>query len=225
MKLEFDDINNDMIPVKDIDFDMSYATQDLLEQLREARIALDISQKELGERVGLPQSNIARLESGKVNPRLSNVLEIARALDMDLKLVPRRALPVIQGALRANEMETGYRDATSRALHAITAFQDGLAQASTLNAALPESLHRTIAELQRCRFDHTQFQTLQDAIKPAQTVIARLQNNNASMNSTMRRIREAGKKLENLRNQIVHLSTSHVPEMKPAFTLEDEHGD
>ena len=214
-----------MIPSKDIDYGMSYATQDLLEQLREARIALGISQKELGERVGLPQSNIARLESGKVNPRLSNLLEIARALDMDLRLLPRKALPVIQGALRANEMETDYRDATSRALQAIKTFQDGMAQASALNAAIPESLHRTIAELQRYRFDHAQFQTLQDAIKPAQAAIARLQNNDASMDSTMRRIRETKKKLESLRNQIAHLSTSHVPPMKPAFTLEDEHDD
>lgn len=214
-----------MIPLKDIESGMSYATQDLLEQLRAARISLGISQKELGERVGLPQSNIARFESGKINPRLSNLLEIARALDMDLKLVPRRALPVIQGAMRASEMDTNYNDATSRALHSINAFQDIASQAKALNVSLPDNLQKTVADLQRYRFDHAQFQTLQEAIKPAQAIIKRLQSNDASMDNTMRRIRESSKKLEQLRNQMVHLTTLTHPSMKPAFSLEDDDED
>ncbi len=44
------------------------------------------SQKELAERVSTQQSSIARLESGKMQPRLSFLRRIVKALDGKLEI-------------------------------------------------------------------------------------------------------------------------------------------
>jgi len=58
-----------------------------------------MSQKALGERMGLPQSHISAIENGKVDPRLLNVIEMARLLDHEPVLVPRELLPAVRAIL------------------------------------------------------------------------------------------------------------------------------
>ena len=43
---------------------------------------LDLSQRELAELCGLPQSSIARIKSGKTSPNLSTLLKILRKLGL-----------------------------------------------------------------------------------------------------------------------------------------------
>jgi HTH-type transcriptional regulator / antitoxin HipB len=73
--------------------------QTLPEQLRAARRERKISQKELGARLGLPQSHISAIEGGKVDPRLSSVLTLARLLDLEPMLIPRARVPAVRGLL------------------------------------------------------------------------------------------------------------------------------
>ncbi len=57
----------------------------LLSSLKERRRELGLTQGELGERLGRPQSAVARLESGKIkDPHLSMLFQFARALDLEL---------------------------------------------------------------------------------------------------------------------------------------------
>ena len=49
-------------------------------RLRELREAAGLTQKELGERVGVPYQNIARIERGAVEPTWPTVLRLAVAL-------------------------------------------------------------------------------------------------------------------------------------------------
>jgi predicted transcriptional regulator len=53
----------------------------------EKRNALGISQRELAQLCGLPQSSIARIESGKTTPKLDTLLKIMHPLGLKLKLV------------------------------------------------------------------------------------------------------------------------------------------
>lgn len=53
----------------------------------EKRNALGISQRELAQLCGLPQSSIARLESGKTTPKLDTLLKIMHPLGLKIKLV------------------------------------------------------------------------------------------------------------------------------------------
>ncbi len=64
--------------------------------LETARLGKGLSQRALSAKVGLPQSQISKIESGAVDARLSTVTEIARALDLELSLVPRTVLPAMQ---------------------------------------------------------------------------------------------------------------------------------
>jgi transcriptional regulator with XRE-family HTH domain len=73
------------------------------------------SQAELGRRVGLPQMHISAIETGKVTPRFDTLLEVARALDQDLLLVPRAAVPLVRAMLR--ERAEGRDDAEEQPLY------------------------------------------------------------------------------------------------------------
>lgn len=53
----------------------------------EKRNNLGISQRELAQLCGLPQSSIARIESGKTTPKLDTLLKIMHPLGLKIKLV------------------------------------------------------------------------------------------------------------------------------------------
>lgn len=61
--------------------------------IRTTRAAARISQRELGQRAGLTQAQISRFESGRVNLRLSSLVELARAIGLEVMLVPREGVP------------------------------------------------------------------------------------------------------------------------------------
>jgi transcriptional regulator with XRE-family HTH domain len=67
------------------------ASESLVRQLQALRRAKGMSQAELGTLVGIPQSYISRLESRDVDLQLSTLIEIARALEMEVVLKPRHA--------------------------------------------------------------------------------------------------------------------------------------
>ena len=69
-------------------------------ELQKARVRAGLSQRELASRLGMTQAHISRIESGLVDPRLSTVVEIARAVGSIPMLIPRRALPAVLGVLR-----------------------------------------------------------------------------------------------------------------------------
>jgi len=56
--------------------------------LRWARRRAGFTQRELAERAGVPQSTIARIEAGAVDPRVSTLRNLLRACDTDLEAVP-----------------------------------------------------------------------------------------------------------------------------------------
>lgn len=56
------------------------------EEVRRLRIARGLSQQELAKRMGLPQSVVARLEAGGVEPRLSTLDRVAQALGVELEV-------------------------------------------------------------------------------------------------------------------------------------------
>lgn len=73
-----------------------YAVKELAQTLRDARIGRGLSQRELAERAGLGQNRLARIEAGGVDLRTSTLVQLARALDLELILAPRRVLPAVQ---------------------------------------------------------------------------------------------------------------------------------
>lgn len=65
----------------------------LLKELEALRRALGLSHEALAQRAGLSRMTVQRTEAGKIDPRLSTLLVLARALGMDLMLVPTALRP------------------------------------------------------------------------------------------------------------------------------------
>lgn len=75
--------------------------QTFVAALKEARTAKGLSQRALAEQVGLPQSHISRIESGAVDLQTSSLIQLARALDLEVVLVPRRMMSTVEALGRA----------------------------------------------------------------------------------------------------------------------------
>lgn len=75
---------------------MRYHLEYFSTRLREARIAMKLSQRALSKLAGVPQSHISRIERNQVDLQLSSLLSIASALDLEVALVPRKAMPAVQ---------------------------------------------------------------------------------------------------------------------------------
>jgi transcriptional regulator with XRE-family HTH domain len=74
--------------------------EDLRHSLKEARRARNWSQEAFGRQVDLPQAHISGIEAGKIVPRIDTLLDLVRALDFDLMLVPRALVPAVQALVR-----------------------------------------------------------------------------------------------------------------------------
>lgn len=82
---------------------MSYVTEQILQSLREARISKGFSQRELSARSGVPQSHISKIESGGVDLRMSSLIAIARVLDLELFVAPKKSIPAIKLIIRSSK--------------------------------------------------------------------------------------------------------------------------
>lgn len=68
--------------------------------LRQAREGRGLRQQDLAARLGLRQRQISDLERAAMDPRLSTIQNVARALDLEVMLVPRHLIAVVEGLQR-----------------------------------------------------------------------------------------------------------------------------
>lgn len=86
----------------------------LIQSLKEARMRLDLTQAELGQKMGIPQSHVARLETLKIDATLSTLIEMARVLQMEVMLIPKQYVSSVQaligGQMAEEEEIPAYRE-------------------------------------------------------------------------------------------------------------------
>jgi transcriptional regulator with XRE-family HTH domain len=68
--------------------------------LRYCRRRAGLTQRELAERSGVPQSSIARIESGKLRPRIDTLTRLIEACGMELQASPRRGDGIDRSSIR-----------------------------------------------------------------------------------------------------------------------------
>ena len=95
------DTNSITSPKKDIGIALS-------DVLRDARLRRHLSQQELASKLGLRQRQISDLERATIDPRLSTLQNVARALDLELMLIPRQLISAAEGLQRAG-IDSGTR--------------------------------------------------------------------------------------------------------------------
>lgn len=81
------------------DSDLTYKTEHITQQLRTTREARKMSQRELSARSGLTQSHISQIERGTMEPGLGSLVDVARALDLEIVLAPKKLMPAIRNIL------------------------------------------------------------------------------------------------------------------------------
>lgn len=192
-------------------------------KLLDARTRKGLSQRALAERTGVPQAHISKIEQGRVDIRLSSLVELARALDLDVQLLPRQALPAVEGAVRAVESETE-DSAESRALATLARQERALEHIQTNYPDLTavQKLLPTIRELKLYPYDTERLKALERAIAPAEQ--ARLKLATAGLDSTKlgQLFERANRNLRILRNAHAHgPSTAAPPSAVPAYRLDD----
>lgn len=77
----------------------AYETEHLAAELKAARERKSLSQRALAAKSGVPQSHISKIENGVVDIRLSSLVALARILELELVLVPRKATPAIKSII------------------------------------------------------------------------------------------------------------------------------
>jgi HTH-type transcriptional regulator / antitoxin HipB len=75
----------------------------IIEQLKNARQTLGTKQSVLGQKLGLPQSHISKIESERTDPRLSTITDMARILDQEIMLIPRHLVPYVRSIIRGKD--------------------------------------------------------------------------------------------------------------------------
>ena len=69
---------------------------DLAHTIRLQRRRRGLSQTQLGRLLHMPQSQVARIEKGASDMRLSTLTEIARVLDLEPMLLPKHLVPAVR---------------------------------------------------------------------------------------------------------------------------------
>ena len=65
---------------------MNQQTQHTGEMIRQARLSAGLTQKELGERIGVTESAIHKLEKRKTPPAVSTLERVAKAIGKKLEI-------------------------------------------------------------------------------------------------------------------------------------------
>ena len=91
---------------------MAYKSEHIAEQLRLAREAAGLSQRELSLRSGLTQSHISQIERGAMEPGLSSLVDLTRALDLEVVLAPRKMLPAIRSIVQSASISSNTEAST-----------------------------------------------------------------------------------------------------------------
>jgi transcriptional regulator with XRE-family HTH domain len=209
------------------------ATQIVAQTLLAARERKGLSQRALAAKLGVRQSYVSRIETASIDPKASSLTEIARALDLELVLIPRRMLPAVQALQRQDEpnespkFEESIRHHLSRIRHQVQMIE-GL-------AGDPKALiflDKVIGELLPLRFGAltgVQIQTLLEQIGSSLKQIRRSPHPSVDRQvskEALLTIDRLAKELRAIRNRLAHPTAEQPSQQVPAYSLdtEDDHG-
>ena len=201
---------------------MTYATEHIAPTLRSARETQGLSQRALSAMAGVPQSHISKIENGTVDLRVSSLVELARVLDLELILVPRKAVSAVQAVARSRAESVPTAVESSRqTLNELKRLQQSVARTAQIHPALPElaEILRLVRELKHFPIPRHYL----DAVLNVAAAVKVFHEKPFSLNG----LRDSLAQLRNLRNALAHaLPTSHDTEtVRPAYTLDDDDDD
>jgi transcriptional regulator with XRE-family HTH domain len=197
---------------------MKYETQDISDRLREAREAKQLSQRELSRSAGVPQAQISRIEAGSVDLRLSSLAAIASALDLEIALVPRKAVPAVKSIARQmTERMTVQPPAIGKEMQRLRKAIRSI-QIDTPTQPLLEEVRKGFASIQRLEIDPR----FVDDLRSVRNAIER-----AGRAEHWQGLSEAADGMKALRSRIADFTptTEQRNPSRPAYSLDEEDDD
>jgi transcriptional regulator with XRE-family HTH domain len=194
---------------------VGYKSEELIQAMKDRRTAAHISQRALSGRSGLTQAHISQIETGSLEPGLSSFIDMARGLDLEVVLVPKKLMPAVQGILRQTPAERSSPQAGEAVLREISRGERLVAKQKHLYGSSAD-LDR-IADYLRF-FRHTplrkpDLETVSQAIKT-------LKHHQGSPQSKDT-VAAIAADLQQLRNRVAH-SPSEMPRSAYAIDGEDD---
>lgn len=201
-----------------------YSLEEITNALKQTREAKGLSQRALSTKAGLTQKHISKIENAEVDLRLSNLLELARALELEVMLVPRKAVPAAQGLVRtveATEQPPTDPDKSirqfDRAVEAIRSIVPDLKET--------QRLQEFAKTFQHFRFTKEQYQTIHHATRELRRISHALPKTHdvQDRRDEALRLEMVTRQLQQMRNAIVHAPRSpNFDIQKPAYQLDDD---
>jgi HTH-type transcriptional regulator / antitoxin HipB len=99
---------------------MHFSIIEIAKELKAARKRQGMSQRLVSKHTGVPQSQVSKIENGTVDLRTSSLIELSRAVQMDVMLVPRKAIPAVESIVKSF---TGQTDVPLKTLLASPAYR------------------------------------------------------------------------------------------------------
>ena len=211
---------------------MPYSLEEINGTLRTARQKKQLSQRELSEKVGLPQSHISKIENAAVDLKLSSLSELARALELELVLVPKKVLPAVQSLVRTSSdpqnLVLAKTSPEARTIRRLKKSTEELQKLQPNLKALRE-MQRMADEMNRIELSHASLSGLKkvasrmDKFRKQWESLKPYTLDPAAENS----IRRLNDELAKIRNQTVH--AIKIPEValsaRPAYRLSADEDD
>ena len=195
---------------------MGYKSEDLIREIRDRRTDAGISQRALAKRSGLTQAHISQIETGTLEPGLSSFIDVARALDLEIMLVPKKFLPAVQGILRQTSTEQSTPQECEAALREIARGERLVIKQKLLygSSADLDRIADALRFLRHAPIRKPDLQIVTGAINKLRRYQASPQSKDI--------VAAIATELQQLRNRLVH-SPSEAP--RPAYAIDDEDDD
>jgi transcriptional regulator with XRE-family HTH domain len=212
------------------DIKMIYAIKEIAGTFKQARERKGLSQRELSALSGVRQYQISKFENGAVDLRLSSLIELTRALDLELTLVPRKSVSAVKSIVRSSEP----KGAGTTTLKELNRTLDAV---RSLRATYPEldaltKLQNNIQAFRNIQGIGREMEALREITKPVRelqklTETSRKLAQAASLSrEQLRALQEASTAAQSLRNQLVHnIAVTPSPSPRPAYSLDEEGSD
>jgi transcriptional regulator with XRE-family HTH domain len=197
----------------------------LITALAGARHRAGLSQRALADKVGLAQSHISKIERGAVDPQASSLIEIARALGLELSLVPTQLVPALRSLIRETvpnprELPTSLDAELTRLARRARALMKQFPDLKIL-----PGISLTADELRIARLDESAYAEAGSSIAAAHVILNRLrdlskgQPTSEALRTATAPLEPIRQTLRKIRNSWTHRDTGSS--QSPAYRLDD----
>ena len=207
---------------------MVYAIEDIARALKEAREAKSLSQRALSTKAGLTQAHISSIENAGSDVRLSNLMELARVLDLELMLVPRKIVPAVQGLVRNSGGASPGTPPPRKTIRFLERAFDKLASLHPQPKDFPE-LRSIVSTLRSFNLNTEQIRAVEAAAKEAKRLrdaLQKIEFGGILPAAESHRLSQITNRLRAIRNAAMHsIAAQDMNRVLRAYELDDGEAD